>query len=95
MYNKPQQSYRVDVNRLKDEKIRQSYSTTLIKNMENIEPSCNLEVHSNKIRQAIQNTVETTIPAKRKTNKPWISEVTLKLADEKRKLKQMKNISTE
>ena len=95
MFTKPQQSYTVDVNQLKDEKIRQSYSTTLIKNIENIEPSCKLEVHSTKIRQAIQNTVEPTIPAKRKTKKPWISEATLKLADEKRKLKQMKNISLE
>jgi hypothetical protein len=95
MYKKPQQCYRVDVDRFKDEKIRQSYSTTLAKNMEGIEPTCNLEVHANKIRQAIQNAVEKTVPAKRKTKKPWISEATLKLADEKRKLKQIKNVSTE
>jgi hypothetical protein len=63
--------------------------------MEDIEPTCNLEVHANKIRQAIQNTVEKTVPAKRKTKKPWISEATLKLADEKRRLKQIKNVSTE
>jgi hypothetical protein len=69
MYNKPQQGYRVDVNRLRDEKIRQSYSITLAKNMEDIDPTCNLEVHANKIRQAIQNTVEKTVPAKRKTKK--------------------------
>jgi len=63
--------------------------------MEGIESTCNLEVHANKIRQAIQNAVEKTVPAKRKTKKPWISEATLKLADEKRKLKQIKNVSTE
>jgi len=95
MYKKPRQCYRVDVDRFKDEKIRQSYSTTLAKNMEGIESTCNLEVHANKIRQAIQNAVEKTVPAKRKTKKPWISEATLKLADEKRKLKQIKNVSTE
>ena len=67
MYNKPQQCYRVDVNRLRDEKIRQSYSTTLTKNIKDIEPTCNLEDHANKIRQAIQNTVEKTVPAKRKS----------------------------
>ena len=42
MYKKPQQCCRVDVNRLRDEKIRQSYSATLMKNMETIEPTCNL-----------------------------------------------------
>ena len=51
--------------------------------MEAIEPSCNLEVHTNLLGQAIQNAAETTIPVKRKAKKPWISEVTLELADEK------------
>ncbi|CAF1120971.1 unnamed protein product [Didymodactylos carnosus] len=60
-----------------------------------MEPTCNLEEHANKIAQAIKDAVETTIPAKRKTKKPWISEATLKLTDEKRKLKQMKNVSIE
>ena len=70
MYNKPQQRCRVDVSQLKDEKIRQSYSTTLMKNMESIETTCNLEVQANKIRQAIQNATETTVPAKRKAKNP-------------------------
>jgi ribulose bisphosphate carboxylase small subunit len=48
-----------------------------------------------KIEQAIKITVEATVPAKRTTKKPWISEETLKLADEKRRLKQLKNISLE
>jgi len=95
MLKKVQESYRVDVNQLKDEKIRQLYSTTLLNNMKDIGPTCNLEEHASKIRQAIEYSVETTIPKKRKTKKPWISEATLKLADEKRKLKQMKNISIE
>src|SRR5215510_5267072 len=59
MHNKSQQCYRVDVSRLRDEKIRQSYSTTLAKNLENIEPMSNLEIHATKIRQAIQSTIET------------------------------------
>ena len=95
MYKKPQQCCRVDVNRLRDEKIRQSYSATLMKNMETIEPTCNLEEHANKLRQAIKNAVEETVPAKRTTRKPWISDETLKLADEKRKLKQLRNVSLE
>ena len=95
MYKKPQQCCRVDVNRLRDEKIRQSYSATLMKNMETIEPTCNLEDHANKLRQAIKNAVEETVPAKRTTRKPWISDETLKLADEKRKQKQLRNVSPE
>ena len=95
MSDKSQHSYRVDVNQLRNEKIRQSYSNTLLNNIKDIGPTYSLEEHANKIRQAIKNTVEMTIPAKRKTKKSWISETTLKLADEKRKLKQMKNISTE
>jgi hypothetical protein len=48
-----------------------------------------------KKEQAIKITVEVTVPAKEKTKKPWISEATLKLADEKRRLKQLTNVSLE
>ena len=68
--NKPQQSCRVDMNRLRDGKIRQSYSATLTKNTKNIEPTCNLEEHAIKIEEAIKKTVEATIPATRTTRKP-------------------------
>jgi hypothetical protein len=61
--------------------------------MKNIKPTCNLEDHATKIKEAIKKTVETPIPAKRTTRKLRISEETLKLADEKRRLKQMKNVS--
>jgi hypothetical protein len=82
--NRPQQSCRFDVNRQKNEKIRQMYSTTITKNMKNIEPTCNLEEYAGKIEEAIKNTVGATVPARRITRKRWISEETLKLADEKR-----------
>jgi hypothetical protein len=91
--NESHRSYRVDVSQLKDEKTRQSYSATLAKNMESIASPCNLEEHSAKIAEAIKNAAESTIPARRATRKPWISEETLKLADEKRRLKQMKSVS--
>ena len=61
--------------------------------MERMALPCNLEEHSAKIAEAIKNAAESTIPAKRITRKPWISEETLVLADEKRRLKQMKNVS--
>ncbi|CAF1599669.1 unnamed protein product [Rotaria magnacalcarata] len=44
---------------------------------------------------AIKITVEATVSAKITTKKPCISEETLKLADEKRRLKQLKNVSLE
>jgi hypothetical protein len=91
--NVSRQSYRVDVSRLKDEKTRQSYSATLTKNMESITSPCNLEEHSAKIAEAIKNAAESTIPSRRVLKRPWISDETLKLADEKRRLKQMQNVS--
>jgi hypothetical protein len=94
LHNKPQQSCRVDVSRLRDEKIRQSYSATLARNIGNIEPTDDLEVHATEVGKAIKNAAESTIPARRTSRKPWISEETLKLADEKRKLRLTKNVST-
>ncbi|CAF2033538.1 unnamed protein product [Rotaria magnacalcarata] len=94
-HNKPLKCCRVDVNQLRDEKIKQSYSVALTKQMKDIEPTCSLEEHAKKIEQAIKITIEATVPAKRTTKKPWIYEETLKLADEKRRLKQLKNVSLE
>ena len=93
MNNKPQQSCRVDANQLKDEKLRQSYNAILAKNMEDMEKTCSLEEQATILTEAIRSAAETSIPAKRIARKPWISEETLKLADEKRRLKQMKNVS--
>ena len=42
---------------------------------------------------SLKKTAEATIPATRSAKKPWISEETLKLADEKRTLKLTKNAS--
>ena len=46
-----------------------------------------------KIETAIKKAAEVTISVSRSAKKPWISEETLKLADEKRALKQTKNAS--
>ena len=94
-FSKPKQCCRVDVSRLTDERIRQSYSVALTANIANVDTTQNLEAHANEITQAIQKTVDEMIPTKRKTKYPWISEMKLKLADEKRKLKPRKNVSTE
>ena len=63
------------------------------KNMEDIEPTCNLEEHATRLTAALRGAAKTIIPARRTARKPWISEETLKLADEKRRLKFMKNVS--
>ena len=91
--NRPQQSCRVDVNQLRDEKLWQSYNATLAKNMEDIEPTCNLEEHATRVTEAIRSAAERTIRTRRTARKPWIYEETLKLADGKRRLKLMKNVS--
>ena len=46
-----------------------------------------------KIAAVIKKATEATIPVSRSAKKPWISEEILKLADEKRTLKQTKNTS--
>ncbi|CAF4444579.1 unnamed protein product, partial [Didymodactylos carnosus] len=93
--NKMHQSCRVDVSQLKDEKTRQSYVAILAKSLANIQPTCGLEEHATEIEEAIKIAVETTIAARKTTRKPWISDETLKLADEKRRLKQIKHASTQ
>ena len=60
-----------------------------------IDPGENLEEHAKKIEAAIKKAAEATIPVSRSAKKHWISEETLKLADEKRALKQTRNASTQ
>ena len=67
----------------------------MAKNITKIDPAENIEEYEKKIEVAIKKAAETTIPASRSAKKPWISEETLKLADEKRTLKQTKNISSQ
>jgi hypothetical protein len=90
---KAEQSIRVDTNRLREDQTRKSYCAILERNLGNIEPTRNLEEHASEISKAIKNAAESAIPARRTSRKPWISEETLKLADEKRKLRLTKHIS--
>ena len=94
MDNKAHDNYKIDAKQLQNEKVRLSFNTALTKNIASIQPTCGLEEHATKIEEAIKTAVETTIPAKNLAKKPWISEQTLDLADEKRRLKQMKHTST-
>ena len=95
LYNKIQYRIRIDVSHLKSEKIRECYSKKLANDIAKIDLAENLEEHAKKIEAAIKKAAEATIPASRSTKKPWISEDTLKLADEKRTLKQSKNASAQ
>ena len=89
------QGWKVDVSRLRDETIKRSYSCVLERNMGNVKPTDDLEEHTSAISKAIKNAAESTIPARKASRKPWISEETLKLADEKRKLRLDKTVSAE
>ena len=93
--NRSQQSCKVDVSRLKDERIKRSYSTVLERNIGKMKPTDHLEEHASEISKAIENAAESTKPARKTSRKPRISEETLKLADEKRKLRLNKNVSYE
>jgi hypothetical protein len=95
MDSKTTDNYRIDMRQLNNEKIRLSYITALAKNIESIQLTCGLEEHATKIKEAIKSAVETTVPAKKISRKPWISKQTLKLADEKRRLKQIQHTSTQ
>ena len=86
---------RIDTSQLKGKKIRECYSKKLAKDITKIDPAENLEEYMKKIEVAIKKAVETTTPASRRIKKPWISEETLKIADEKRTLKQSKNASAQ
>ena len=93
MHNKIQHRTRIELSQLKGEEIRECYSKKLANNIAKVDPAENLEEHAKKIEAVIKKTAEATIPASRSTKKPWISEETLKLPDEKRTLKLTKNAS--
>ena len=71
------------------------YSKKLANDIARIGSSQKLEEHAKKIETAIKKATEAAIPADESAKKSWISEDTLKLADEKRTLKQTKNASTQ
>ena len=93
MYYKAHQSVRTDVDQLKNEIIRKSYSNKLTEKKEKISPVDDLDVHARKIEDTIKETAVTAMPVKRAAKKAQISEETLKSADEKRTLKQTKSAS--
>ena len=81
------------MSQLKNEIIRKCYNNELAAEIEKIESVNDLDKHARKIEDAIKETAGATIPVKRVAKKLWISEETLRLADEKRKLKQTKDVS--
>ena len=95
MHNKMQHRTSIDLNKFKSEKIRKHYSKKLANNIAKIALSENLEEHAKKVETAIKKAAEGTISVSRSAKKPWISEETLKLVDEKRALKQTRNASTQ
>ena len=75
---------RIELNQLKNEKVREFYSKKLTSNTTKIEPAENLEEHAKKIETAIKTAAEAIIPVSRSAKKLGIFEDTLKPADEKK-----------
>ena len=92
---KPQQHHRPDVSQLKNQKVREVYQTRLVNRLQDIDAQCNLEEHAAKVEEAIKDALQATVTTIRRAKKPSISEQTLNLADEKRKMKQIKNVSAQ
>jgi hypothetical protein len=95
MYNKTHQCTRIDASQLKNATVRKNYDNKLAEKIKEIKPTHNLDENASKLEKAIKEAVEATIPAKKTAKKPWISEETLKLTDEKRQLKITRNASPE
>ena len=95
MHNRIQNRTRIDTSQLKREKIRECYSKKLTNDIAKIEPAENLEEHAKKIEAAIKKAAVGVMSASRAAKKPWISEETLRLADEKRRLQQTRSVSTQ
>ena len=69
------------------------YQARLEDSLQCIDASCSLDEHAAQIEKAVKEAVQTTVAGKRTAKKPWISEQTLALADEKREAKQVKHLS--
>ena len=59
---------RMDINQLKNEKIRDSYSDQRAKGIETIEPTKYLKAHANRIGTAIKKGAEVTTRTSKNTN---------------------------
>ena len=92
--NKLRHTHRPDTNQLKDQTTRQFYQTKLKNNFKNISPTCSLDDHALQIEKAVKLALQESITTKKTAKKPWISVQTLDLADEKRKAKQVKHLTT-
>ncbi|CAF2136674.1 unnamed protein product, partial [Rotaria magnacalcarata] len=93
MCNKPHPNTKIGATQLKDDIIRRCYSKKPVENIERIQSTGNLSEHARKIEGAIKEAASAAIPAKRIAKKSWLSKEILKIAREKRTLKQPKDTS--
>ena len=89
----PRNNHRIEVSQLREPVKRQMYQARLEDSLKCVDASCSLDEHAAQIGKAVKEAVQTTVTAKRTAKKPWISEQTLALADEKREAKQVKHLS--
>jgi len=92
--NKPRHNHLPDTNQLKDQITRQSYQAKLENNLENICSTCSIDEYALQIEKGVKEALQAGITNEKTIKKPWISVQTLNLADEKRKAKQVKPLST-
>ncbi|CAF3677816.1 unnamed protein product [Rotaria socialis] len=92
---KPQQNHRFEINQLKNQATKKLYQEKLNANLQRIIETDSIDEHVTKIERAIEEALQTTITTTKRAKNPWISEQTLNLADEKRRVKQIKSISTQ
>ncbi|CAF4177383.1 unnamed protein product [Rotaria magnacalcarata] len=91
---KPQQNI-FEINQLKNQATKKLYQEKLNANLQRIIETDSIDEHATKIERAIEEALQTTITTTKRAKNPWISEQTLNLADEKRRVKQIKSTSTQ
>lgn len=92
--NKSKQQQRHDTNQLKDQTTRNNFQMQLEHQLNSLNTRCTIDEHALQIEQAIQQAIKATTTAQPTAKKPWISQQTLILADQKRKAKQTKQNSS-
>ena len=92
--NKPKQNLRHNARQLKDQTTRNNFRTQLEYQLNSLDTNCNIDEHALQIEQAIEQAIKASTTTQTTSKKPWISQQTLILADQKRIAKQTKNISS-
>ena len=75
---------RLDIEALRDENIRTSFEKEVITQLTAVQTANDLDEEAATVSKAMREAAKNTLPKKREAKKPWITERTLNLVDEKR-----------